>query len=1035
MGLLLSLVLLISNVPATAVVAETFAPTEAEELVPKNTAERAANSSAYGEGTIYPTLNAAQKNIEQQIRSYAKSLNYSGADGDAAWELAMHGITGRGKHLKLSGNHGLTAALMNSEMGLTTLTRGCIMGISVMQHNGLSSAVNDAGCNYDTKLPIYYTCIYPDDSFNKDRRLYNADACLYTGPLNAYDKSLMWISGSMEIHMYFTRGTVTADNITYNVTVNFEDRFDFNSNSSSVPEEIASLIGSFLFRGFDWTATAKFQVTVPNLCTHQSNSYHWVYDASKQQLTADASNGFDQNSVQKFSYRNLYATDNTYRTFYHINQAIHLRHDRPWVMEYMTSDPDTLILSGSNVQNTVNPYFYYENRMQYLFIPIMKRLSDGTEHTDYYGVPLNREFQYKAGDSYSVRLENVLEKDGSNTIYLTVYNNTTQETVLEPTPMNDRYVKENSSYVLKTADSDGLTGMDFVIDYIGNRYYTFEPTSFDLKIWENGVDGGKGDYFTSKVTKPTCTARGYTTHTCALCGYSYKDTYVATLGHSYGDWVQKTPPTCTAQGEEQRTCKTCKGTETRSIATTGHSYDVVVTPPTCTGEGYTTHTCTACGENFADNRVSATGHRYTLNDNHTCDICKYSKTPGKPVVENKTYYSVTLVQSNGFEYSKDGTVWQSSNVFAGLSADTTYTFYQRVKASATALVSEVSAVLTVRTDEEPVYTIVFKNWDGTVLSTKTYHYGDTIAIPANPTRPDNGTYTYTFTGWDKEVANCAGNAVYTATYTPTYIDYTIVFKNWDGTVLSTKTYHYGDKVTIPADPTKAADNTYTYAFVGWDKAVVNCAGNAMYTATYTSNYINYTVVFKNWDGTVLSTKTYHYGDRVTAPANPTKTSDKTYTYAFTGWDKTVVNCAGDATYTAVYQKNYINYTITFQYADGTVIKQYQLHYGDVVNAPVPDVPANMGQNYVFSDWDKTVTACYANAVYTAVFEMVYIPGDIDGNGEVNRDDVVALLLHVSMPEAFPITIPADYNGDGLVTRDDVIQLLLHVSMPETFPLQ
>lgn len=67
-------------------------------------------------------------------------------------------------------------------------------------------------------------------------------------------------------------------------------------------------------------------------------------------------------------------------------------------------------------------------------------------------------------------------------------------------------------------------------------------------------------------------------------------------------------------------------------------------------------------------------------------------------------------------------------------------------------------------------------------------------------------------------------------------------------------------------------------------------------------------------------------------------------------------------------------------------------------------------------------------------EVLYIPGDIDGNGQVNRDDVVALLLHVSMPEAFPITIPADYNGDGLVTRDDVIQLLLHVSMPDAFPL-
>ena len=34
------------------------------------------------------------------------------------------------------------------------------------------------------------------------------------------------------------------------------------------------------------------------------------------------------------------------------------------------------------------------------------------------------------------------------------------------------------------------------------------------------------------VTYPTCTAQGYTTHTCA-CGDSYRDSYVGALGHDY----------------------------------------------------------------------------------------------------------------------------------------------------------------------------------------------------------------------------------------------------------------------------------------------------------------------------------------------------------------------------------------------------------------------------------------------------------------------------------------------------------------------
>ncbi|MBQ2452092.1 MAG: InlB B-repeat-containing protein, partial [Bacteroidales bacterium] len=96
-------------------------------------------------------------------------------------------------------------------------------------------------------------------------------------------------------------------------------------------------------------------------------------------------------------------------------------------------------------------------------------------------------------------------------------------------------------------------------------------------------------------------------------------------------------------------------------------------------------------------------------------------------------------------------------------------------------------------------------------------------------------------------------------------DYTVAFKDWNGTILSSNTYHWGEAVVAPADPQRAADNTYTYAFAGWDKQVIACAGNATYTATYIPTYIDYTVTFQNWDGAQLSQKTYHWGDKVTPP--------------------------------------------------------------------------------------------------------------------------------------------------------------------------
>ena len=43
-----------------------------------------------------------------------------------------------------------------------------------------------------------------------------------------------------------------------------------------------------------------------------------------------------------------------------------------------------------------------------------------------------------------------------------------------------------------------------------------------------------GHHHNAVVTAPTCTAKGYTTHTCA-CGDSYKDSYINALGHNYAN--------------------------------------------------------------------------------------------------------------------------------------------------------------------------------------------------------------------------------------------------------------------------------------------------------------------------------------------------------------------------------------------------------------------------------------------------------------------------------------------------------------------
>ena len=64
--------------------------------------------------------------------------------------------------------------------------------------------------------------------------------------------------------------------------------------------------------------------------------------------------------------------------------------------------------------------------------------------------------------------------------------------------------------------------------------------------------------------------------------------------------------------------------------------------------------------------------------------------------------------------------------------------------------------------------------------------------------------------------------------------YTITFVDEDGTtILCSDEYEYGATPTCD-EPTKTADDEFTYAFAGWEPEVVEVTEVATYTATYTA---------------------------------------------------------------------------------------------------------------------------------------------------------------------------------------------------------
>lgn len=121
-----------------------------------------------------------------------------------------------------------------------------------------------------------------------------------------------------------------------------------------------------------------------------------------------------------------------------------------------------------------------------------------------------------------------------------------------------------------------------------------------------------------------------------------------------------------------------------------------------------------------------------------------------------------------------------------------------------------------------MYSIVFKDWDGTILKSENIKKGGNITAPSNPSRQG-----YTFTGWNPTVpATAQADGVYIAQYAAD--SYLIQFVDYDGTVLKSENVAKGDRIVPPADPTRSG-----YTFTGWSPSVPATAQSA---GTYTAQY-------------------------------------------------------------------------------------------------------------------------------------------------------------------------------------------------------
>ena len=113
-------------------------------------------------------------------------------------------------------------------------------------------------------------------------------------------------------------------------------------------------------------------------------------------------------------------------------------------------------------------------------------------------------------------------------------------------------------------------------------------------------------------------------------------------------------------------------------------------------------------------------------------------------------------------------------------------------------------------------------------------YGKNPEAPTLPSTSQTAQTGYTFTWWNPEISSPVTTWVeYTAQYEEILRTYLIAWQDYDGSMISWSLYNYGDRLIIPADPTRPEDENNIYEFIWWSPNVSEFVrGNRFYKAQY-----------------------------------------------------------------------------------------------------------------------------------------------------------------------------------------------------------
>ena len=376
--------------------------------------------------------------------------------------------------------------------------------------------------------------------------------------------------------------------------------------------------------------------------------------------------------------------------------------------------------------------------------------------------------------------------------------------------------------------------------------------------------------YTDEVTAPTCTEKGYTTHTCS-CGDTVVDTYVDELGHDFKEYVSDNNATYDSDGTKTATCER----------------------ENCEEKDTVTEANTKLVSKIAFKSLIANGLQVTSAQSFSNATTEFSFANEIECLGNVSY-----------EVARDqyGENTFLTKVVPLNEGDNTFYVFESVDGK--------TNVYQITLRRRPMYTVAFNENGGSIVQDQTVEESYFATAPTQTTTRAG----YDFAGWDYDFSqaitgNITINAQWTA-HTDTAYKVEYYFQDLQGQYVldNAKTENKTGKTDTTASVTAEAVTGFTYdGQRSKPSGNINGDGSLALKLYYSRN--RYSVRCQKENGYTIGYSEVYYQEEKTITATPD------LGYAFLGWYNGETLISDKSSYTLTMPAENLVYTVKWEVAE------------------------------------------------------------------------------------------------------------------------